>query len=123
MSFVLLGFKIYGYHELHPLNESRKFLLMGKARVWLRTVVSIPFYVVSVYLSLIAVMSFIATSMVMLNAPLTDREVGAKIADLLFSIIGIVVARGFWLLGRYIRTLSFKGRLKVTPLNTDPSVD
>lgn len=96
---------------------------MGKARVWLRTVVSIPFYVVSVYLSLIAVMSFIATSMVMLNAPLTDREVGAKIADLLFSIIGIVVARGFWLLGRYIRTLSFKARLKVTPPNTDRSVN
>lgn len=93
---------------------------MGKAPIWLRTVVSIPFYAVSVYLSLIAVMSFIATSMVMLNAPLSAQESGAKIADLVFSIIGIVVARGFWLLGRYIRTLSFKSQLKVRPPTQTP---
>lgn len=80
----------------------------------MRTVLSIPFYVVSVYLWLIAVMSFIATSLIMLNAPLTDQESGEKIADLVFSIIGIVAAGGFWLLGRYIRTSNFKRRLKVT---------
>lgn len=80
----------------------------------MRTVLSIPFYAVSVYLWLIAVMSFIDNSLTMLNVPLTAQESGEKIADLVFSIIGIVVAGGFWLLGRYIRTSSFKRRLKIT---------
>lgn len=74
----------------------------------LRFLLSVLVYAASIGFWILAA-KIIITSTIFLFSPFhTPEEIGGGLFNLFTSIIAVAIACGLWLLGRYVRTSSFK---------------
>lgn len=89
---------------------------MNKAPSRLRTVLSIPVYVVSIGFWIFSVYMFV-TTVKMLSAFMTPQLVGERLFDFFLVVVLAALGNGLWKLARYVRTSKFKKQTKPAAAN------
>ena len=90
---------------------------MNKARLWLRTALSIPVYAASVLFWILTVKLIITAAVVMFSRFVTPEQIGEELFNLFLSIVTAAIGSGLWMLGRHIRTSNFRKKPKPTTAN------
>lgn len=90
---------------------------MKKAHNWLRTALSIPVYAASALLWILTAKTIIVSAMVMFSRFVTPGQIGGELFNLILSIAMAAIGSGLWMLGRYIRTSSFRKQPKPVAAN------
>ncbi|MGE8416177.1 MAG: hypothetical protein ACN6QY_27790 [Pseudomonas sp.] len=90
---------------------------MKKTRTWPRTALSIPVYALSILFWILTAKTIIVSAVVMLSRFVTPQRIGEELFNLVLSIAMAAIGSGLWILGRYIRTSSFKKQPKAVVSN------
>jgi len=73
-----------------------------------RFAVSLPIYAASVLLWIYIAFTIIKSALPAFKGYLTPYQVGQALGNLLICLVVAALSVGLWLLGRYVRTSSFK---------------
>lgn len=81
---------------------------MNKAIYSLRFIASLPIYAVSLLLWIYIANTAMKAAALVFRGYLSPQEVGHTLFDWSVCVVTAVLSVGLWLLGRYVRTSSFK---------------
>lgn len=92
-------------------------MLMNKAIYSLRLIASLPIYAASLLLWIYIATRALETAAVVFRGYLTPGQVGQALGTWTMCIVTAVLSVGLWLLGRYVRTSSFKRAQKLATVD------
>lgn len=87
---------------------------MNKALYWLRFFASIPFYSISILIWAYIVKTVFKSAVLVFSVYLSPYRFGEVLAIWIICIVAAGISVGLWMLGRYVRTSSFKRASKPT---------